>query len=105
MPNPDQSALRILTVRKEMPFKKRCRIEVSNISGEDMVLYYQIDYTLTDVPDDAAYFHAQFRRVNPLPYNSVYTIIDDVQGKGQFVGTYLAWGVNNAGWWGEGEII
>ena len=34
----------------------------------EMTLYYQINYTLTDVPDDAAYFHAQFRRVNPLPY-------------------------------------
>jgi hypothetical protein len=33
-----------------------------------MTLYYQINYTLTDVPEDAAYFHAQFRRVNPLPY-------------------------------------
>ena len=30
-------------------------------------LYYQIDYTLCDVPDDAARFCAQFRRVNPLP--------------------------------------
>ncbi len=25
----------------------------------------------------AACFHAQFRRVNPLPYKSVYTILDD----------------------------
>jgi hypothetical protein len=24
--------------------------------------------------------------------------------KGQYVGTYLYWGVNNNGWWGEGEI-
>lgn len=25
-------------------------------------------------------------------------------GWGQYVGTYLCWGVNNSGWWGEGEI-
>ena len=25
-------------------------------------------------------------------------------GMGQYVGTYLAWGVNHTGWWGEGEI-
>ena len=25
-------------------------------------------------------------------------------GQGHYVGTYLAWGVNNNGWWGEGEI-
>ncbi|MBN1542920.1 DUF2961 domain-containing protein, partial [candidate division KSB1 bacterium] len=67
-------------------------------------LYYQINYTLTDVPSDAAYLHAQFRRVNPLPYKDVYTIVDGIKGWGHYVGTYLAWGVNNNGWWGEGEI-
>ena len=69
-----------------------------------MRLFYQVDYTLTEVPDDAAYFHAQFRRVNPLPYKEVFTILDGVRGKGQYVGTYMCWGVNNKGWWGEGEI-
>lgn len=88
----------------EMPFKKSCRVTYENISAENAVLYYQIDYTLTDVPDDIAYFHAQFRRQNPLPYKQVYTILDGVKGKGQYVGTYMAWGVNNTGWWGEGEI-
>lgn len=77
---------------------------LENRGDEPMALYYQIDYTLTEVPEDAAYFHAQFRRANPLPYKSVYTILDGVEGQGQYVGTYLAWQVNNAGWWGEGEI-
>jgi hypothetical protein len=88
----------------EMPFRKRCRITMTNIGHETMTLYYQINYTLTDVPDDAAYFHAQFRRNNPLPYKEVHTILDGVKGQGQYVGTYMAWGVNNTGWWGEGEI-
>lgn len=88
----------------QMPFKKRCRISIENISGKAASLYYQVDYTLADVPDCAAYFHAQFRRVNPLPYKDVYTIVDGIRGKGHYVGTYLAWGVNNSGWWGEGEI-
>jgi len=88
----------------EMPFRKRCRITMTNMAPEAMTLYYQINYTLTDVPRDCAYFHAQFRRVNPLPYRSVYTILDGVRGQGQYVGTSLAWGVNNTGWWGEGEI-
>ena len=87
-----------------MPFRKRCRITMENRDAEAMTLYYQIDYALDAVPDDAAYFHAQFRRVNPLPYKEVYTILDNVHGHGQFVGTYIAWGVNNTGWWGEGEI-
>ncbi len=88
----------------EMPFRKRCRITMENIGLEDSVLYYQINYTLTDVPDDAAYFHAQFRRTNPLPYKDIYTILDGVKGWGQYAGTYMAWGMNNTGWWGEGEI-
>jgi hypothetical protein len=70
-----------------------------------MTLFYQVNYTLTDVPADCAYFHDQFRRVNPLPYKEVVTIIDGVRGRGHYVGTYLAWGVNNSGWWGEGEFI
>jgi len=56
------------------------------------------------VPEDAAYFHASFRRSNPLPYKSDHTIIDGIAGKGHYVGTYMAWGSNNTGWWGEGEI-
>ena len=88
----------------EMPFRKRARITIENIADEPMTLYYQINYTLTDVPDDAAYFHAQFRRTNPLPYKTDYTILDGIEGRGHYVGTYMAWGVNNTGWWGEGEI-
>ncbi len=88
----------------EMPFRRRCRMTVSNLASEDMRLYYQVNYTLTDVPADSAYFHAHFRRVNPLPYKDVCTILDNVRGNGHYVGTYLAWGVNNNGWWGEGEI-
>ncbi len=88
----------------EMPFRTHCRMTVENRDAEEMTLFYQIDYTLTEVPEDAGYFHAQFRRVNPLPYKDVYTIVDGIKGKGQYVGTYMAWGVNNSGWWGEGEI-
>jgi hypothetical protein len=87
-----------------MPFRKKCRITMENINDTDpMSLYFQIDYTLTDVPSDAGYLHAQFRRANP-DETSDYTIVDGIRGKGQYVGVYLAWGVHNNGWWGEGEI-
>ncbi len=88
----------------QMPFREKCRITMENIDSNRAVLYYQIDYTLTDVPDDAAYFHAQFNRSHPLPSKEVYTIVDGIEGKGQYVGTYLAHGAYSAGWWGEGEI-
>jgi hypothetical protein len=89
----------------EMPFRSRARVTVENRDpDQEAVLYYQVNYTLTEVPEDCAYFHAQFLRTNPLPYGSVYTILDGVKGRGHYVGTYMAWGVNNSGWWGEGEI-
>ena len=88
----------------QMPFRKKAKITMENLDDVPMVLYYQINYALTEIPEDAAYFHAQFRRVNPLPYKQVYTILDGVKGWGHYVGTYMCWGVHNSGWWGEGEI-
>ena len=88
----------------EMPYRSGFRMTMTNIAAQEMTLYYQITFAETDIPDDLAYFHAQFRRVNLLPYKQVYTILDGVCGQGQYVGTYMAWGVNNNGWWGEGEI-
>lgn len=87
-----------------MPFRKKAVITMENLDDTAMRLYYQVNYTLTQIPKGAAYFHAQFRRVNPLPYKDVYTILDNVKGRGHYVGTYMAWGVNNNNWWGEGEI-
>lgn len=87
-----------------MPFRKSAKITVENRANEEVVLYYQVDYTLTDVPEDAAYFHAKWNRSNPVKYKDVHTILDGVRGKGHYVGTYLAWQVNNSGWWGEGEV-
>lgn len=87
-----------------MPFRKKARLTLENLDDKPVTVFYQIDFTRAQVSSDAAYFHAQFRRVNPVPYKQVYTILDGVQGKGQYVGTYLAWGVHNDGWWGEGEI-
>lgn len=88
----------------EMPFRQSARLTIQNLSTDAVTLFYQLDYTLTNVPDDVAYFHAQWRRSNPLPYKQVHTLLDNVRGKGHYVGTYLAWQANNNGWWGEGEI-
>ena len=88
----------------EMPFRGRCRITIENLSAGPARIYYQVNYELREVPDNAAYFHAQFRRSNPLPYKSVHTILDQVSGQGHYVGTYVAWGSNSNGWWGEGEV-
>ena len=87
-----------------MPFKKRCRVTITSLNEHPHNFYYQINYALGEIPEDSLYFHAQFRRTNPLPYKSVYTIVDGIKGRGQYVGTSMSWGSNNSGWWGEGEI-
>jgi len=87
-----------------MPFRRTARLTLENRGPEAFICYYQINYALTPVETDAGYFHAQFRRVNPLPYRTDYTLLDGVSGQGHYVGTYLAVGVTNSGWWGEGEI-
>lgn len=86
-----------------MPFAESARFTVENRNPEPITLYYQIDYALAPVTADCAYFCASFRRSNPTE-GGIHTILDGVRGKGQYVGTYLAWQVNNCGWWGEGEI-
>ncbi|NLG24443.1 MAG: DUF2961 domain-containing protein [Clostridiales bacterium] len=89
----------------QMPFRKHCRMTLENCAAEPRTCYYQINYALDEVPAQAAYFHAQFRRVNPLPYKEEYTIVDGIKGRGHYVGTALSVGLNGAGnWWGEGEI-
>lgn len=88
----------------EMPFYRSCRMTLENITDEDITVYYQVDYELCKLEEGCGYFHAQFRRTNPLGYKDVYTILDGVSGRGHYVGTYIHWGVNNNGWWGEGEI-
>ena len=87
-----------------MPFHKSARITLENTSAKQMTLYYQVDYSVAPLPATAAYFHAQFRRESPLKEKGIYTILDGVKGKGQYVGTYLLWQPHRDGWWGEGEI-
>src|ERR1700754_2734890 len=70
----------------EMPFRRRCRVTCENRSAQQARIYYQVNYELGEVPADAAYFHAQFRRSNPLAYGSGHTILDGVSGQGHYVG-------------------
>src|SRR5580704_643478 len=57
----------------QMPFRKHARLVMENRDDKDMTVYYQINYVLTAVPREAAYFHAQFRRESPLKSVGTYT--------------------------------
>ena len=88
-----------------MPFRKHARITVQNDGPNDLPhFFYTINYTLEPVSENALYFHAQWRRANPLVYGTDYVMVDGIKGQGQYVGTFMAWQQNNSGWWGEGEI-
>lgn len=88
-----------------MPFRKHGRITLESLEEEPTPwIYYAISYTEEPVPEDALYFHASFRRADPLPYGADFTIADGIRGTGRFAGCYLAWQQNNNGWWGEGEV-
>ncbi|MBE5767731.1 MAG: DUF2961 domain-containing protein [Clostridiales bacterium] len=87
-----------------MPFRKGFRITVENITEKEDLLFYQIDCVETKLPEDSAYFHAQYRQIDAVPEKGCYTILDTVRGKGQYVGTYMFYGPKCNGWWGEGEV-
>lgn len=88
-----------------MPFHDHVRITIENDGPRELpALFYTINYTLEPVDEDALCFHAFWRRSNPLEYADVHTIVDGIEGGGHYVGTFVAWQQNNAGWWGEGEI-
>ena len=88
-----------------MPFRKSCKITIESTHHEDTELFfYQIDYTLCEIPREAAYFHALYRRATTDRQNPDYLIVDNIQGQGHYVGTFLAWSQLSNGWWGEGEV-
>ncbi|MHB0858235.1 MAG: glycoside hydrolase family 172 protein [Anaerolineae bacterium] len=88
-----------------MPFRKRCKITLENRDEKKTTLYYQINYELGEVAENAAYFHAMWRRENPVATDAEYAILDNVRGKGHFAGVMLHVGINGQNlWWGEGEV-
>ncbi|HDH99464.1 MAG TPA: DUF2961 domain-containing protein, partial [Firmicutes bacterium] len=88
-----------------MPFRKSALITIENQRWEDITgFFYQITYALGEVPEEALYFHAQWRRSMTSKERPEHTILDGVRGRGHYVGTFLAWTQLSNGWWGEGEV-
>jgi hypothetical protein len=88
-----------------MPFRKHARITFTNESEKDLsLLAYQITYAAGPLPDNAAYFHAQWRRNVTDRKAPLHTIVDGIRGEGRYAGTFLAWTQLSDGWFGEGEI-
>lgn len=90
----------------QMPFRKKVRITLENQHDNPIPdFFYQVDYCLYDeLPEDTAYFHAQWRRQRITELAKDYVILDNVKGKGHYIGTYLALTTLERYWWGEGEV-
>jgi hypothetical protein len=87
-----------------MPFHKHCRITLENRGLEPQCVYYMIVGHRGAQPADAGYFHASYRQQHPVTAGKAYTVIDGIQGAGQFVGVTLAAGLNGPNTcWVEGE--
>jgi len=87
-----------------MPFRNGARLTIENTSEVVVRIYYQVTFEIGGDYSNEAYLHAQWRRSNPLKTVKPHTLLEGIEGAGHYVGTYLAWGVNSNGWWGEGEI-
>ncbi len=88
-----------------MPFRQGARITVENQHREDIGgFFYQITYAEDEVPESAAYLHAQWGQAMTTREVPEHTLLEGVVGKGHYVGTALGWTQFSDGWWGEGEI-
>jgi len=116
---------RALNCSFEMPFRKSARITVTN-EGEQAIdaFYYNIDWEKhRSLPENIAYFHAQYRQATPTKgwtndwkYNgdahinnkenktgeNNYVILE-AKGRGHYVGVTHSIVQNQGDWWGEGD--
>jgi len=89
-----------------MPFRKSCRVTVTN-EGQRRVanLYYQVDWQkLRSLPADTPYFHARYRQMLPNSGGRHYEVLS-ATGRGHFVGTVFSVVQAEAGWFGEGDDL
>lgn len=114
-----------------MPFHRAARVELINQQeGPVEAFYFYIDYQLhPSLPDNAAYFHAQWHRQNPCAgwtgAGSVWGseawrrraegpdgintsdrgnyLVLEAAGTGHYIGVNFAIDRQSWGWWGEGD--
>jgi hypothetical protein len=98
-----------------MPYKKSARITVTNEGPQPVGSFYSnIDYQNRAIPEDALYFHAQYRQASPCQpapseagsknldgkYNYVFC---EAEGSGHLMGITMGVLANADGWFGEGD--
>jgi hypothetical protein len=89
-----------------MPYRKSCRVTVTN-EGNRMVamFYYHVDYRKYDsLPQDVGYFHAYYRQERPARKGQNYAFVD-IKGTGHYVGTVMSVVQTQVSWFGEGDDL
>ena len=89
-----------------MPYRKSCRITVTN-EGDRIVpmFYYHVDYrSYSSLPADVAYFHAYYRQERPARAGHNYEFLN-INGTGHYVGTVLSVVQTQLSWFGEGDDL
>ena len=112
------SSVKALNCYFAMPFKRSARITVTNQGIQPVDSFYSnIDYQLVpSLPDNALYFHAQYRQAAPnqaiKPPDGQAEINKDgannyvffeTRGRGHMMGVTLGVVQNHDGWFGEGD--
>ncbi len=90
-----------------MPFGGNARITLqSEHEGDLPHVFYQVDYTTGDRHEpDLQHFHARWRRSNATTaLGQDHTVLEQLTGRGSYVGTYVALTALQRFWWGEGEM-
>ena len=89
-----------------MPFRRACRITVTN-EGKRMLpmFYYHVDYRkYASLPADVGYFHAYYRQERPARTGRNYEFLH-IKGNGHYVGTVLNVIQTQVSWFGEGDDL
>jgi hypothetical protein len=89
-----------------MPFRKSCRITITN-EGKRLLpmLYYHVDYRrYASLPASIGYFHAYYRQERPARSGHNYAFLD-AKARGHYVGTVLSVVLTQISWFGEGDDL
>jgi hypothetical protein len=112
------SSVKALNCYFAMPFRRSARITVTNEGNLPVNAFYSnIDYQLVPtLPEDALYFHAQYRQATPNkavtfasrddelnPQGERNYVFFEARGKGQVMGVTMGVLQNSEGWFGEGD--
>ena len=89
-----------------MPYRKSCRVTVTN-EGNRLVpmFYYHVDYRkYASLPADIGYFHAYYRQERPARKGHNYEFLN-IKGTGHYVGTVMSVVQTQVSWFGEGDDL